>query len=379
MSLFTKLAAYWTYLIANKPHGLLDQPVLGLLNGLSCLYKWGVTRKYQSMAAHPERRKKLPVPVISLGNITTGGTGKTPTAVLLAGWLSKEGRQVALLNRGYRSGSERGVAVMSDGEHILLSAADGGDEALLLARSLPGVPVLVGRERARTGQLAIDTFQADVLLLDDAFQHWQLERDLDIVLVDGTNPFGNGHVLPRGILREPLEQLRRAGIFLITKADLCSEEEKKTIYRTLHSYQPDAPIAEAIHRPAWCISFADWYEGRKNRTSLDQLPKTMPVIAVSALGNPASFEATVCSMGYSLAGSLRFDDHHQYTQIDVEAMQALAEPEKAVIITTEKDAVKLPAETIRNAHLPVWVLGIEIAIMKGKEELQQTILQCIGG
>ena len=147
MSIYSKIAAYMGYLMADTPHSWKDGPVLAILSGLSVLYGWGVRRRYQAYVSHPEKQAHLSVPVISLGNITAGGTGKTPTACYLARWLCRKGYKPALLNRGYRSQAEKGAAVMSDGEHILLNARAGGDEALLMARSLPGVPVLVGRER----------------------------------------------------------------------------------------------------------------------------------------------------------------------------------------------------------------------------------------
>ena len=378
MSFYTKLAAYITYLMEDRSHSLADQPVLALLKGLSAVYRYGVVRRFTAYARHPERQAHLAAKVISLGNITAGGTGKTPTACMLAQWLQRQGYRVALLNRGYRSAAEHGAAIMSDGKDVLLSAQEGGDEALLLARSLPGIPVLVGRERAQTGQLAIDRFHSQVLLLDDAFQHWQLARDLDIVLIDATNPFGNGALLPRGILREPVSHLSRAGFFIITKADQRTEADKQAIYAVLTRYNSTAPVAEAVHRPAWCVSFAAWYEAKADRHTCEQLPH-QAVIAVSALGNPASFEATVTACGYTRAGNLRFDDHHQYTNDDLSVMIQMAAEKKAVLVTTEKDAVKLPASFILQHDVPLWVLGIEIVIEKGKEELQNVILQHIGG
>ena len=379
MSVYSKLAAYIGYLMEDTPHTWKDGPALALLSGLSVLYGWGVGHRYRSYLAHPEKQVHLPVPVISLGNITAGGTGKTPTACYLARWLCHRGYKPALLNRGYRSRAEKGAAVMSDGKHILLDAGSGGDEALLMARSLPGVPVLVGRERARTGQMAVRMLGAQVLLLDDAFQHWQLARNLDIVLIDSTNPFGNGHLLPRGILREPMDHLKRAGFFILTKSDLCTPGEKEQISGTLRQYNQTAPVAEAVHQPAWCVSFADWYQGRKDRKECSQLQEGTAAIAVSALGNPASFEATVCSSGYHLADRIRYDDHHPYTAADIRMMEERARLHGAVLVTTEKDAVKLPAADILERQVPLWVLGIEIVICRGEQELQQCILNHIGG
>jgi len=378
MSLRTKLAAYFLYLMQDTPHHGIDIPILKVLEWASMAYKKGVAVTYNSYRKNPQKQVKLPAKVISLGNITVGGTGKTPTACLLARYLQQKGLRTALLNRGYRSETEGKAAIMSDGEHILLTAAAGGDEACLMARSLPGIPVLVGRNRGSSGQLAVDMFHSQVLLLDDGFQHWQLYRDLDIVLIDGTNPFGNGYVLPRGILREPLEQLRRAGLIIITKADLATEQQRKSIYAALHKYHPHVPVAEAVHRPKWCISFADWNSFKK-RADCAFLAEDQPVIAVSALGNPSSFEATIQSFGYTIADTMRYDDHHQYSRDDLTAMAKKAQEQGAVLVTTEKDAVKMDAEYITAHDIPLYVLGIEIEIIKGNTDVENVLAQVIGG
>lgn len=378
MALRTKVAAYFINLMNGASHHCWDKLVLRILEGASVLYKAGVEKKYHSLASHPERQAHLDAAVISIGNITVGGTGKTPAVCMLAQMLQQQGYRVALLNRGYRSQKEGDAAVMSDGKKILLSAEEGGDEACLMARSLPGVPVVIGRERRRSGQIAVDQFGSQILLLDDGFQHWQLWRDLDIVLVDATNPFGNGWLLPRGILREPMDHLDRAGLFIITKCDQANREEIDAIYGTLQSYNPDAPIAEAVHRATWCISFEDW-NSMKPRESFGDLAKGTSVLAVSALGNPASFEQTVRSFGYDVAGSLRYDDHHRYTRDDIEAMQQTAASAHAVLVTTEKDAVKLDPALIRQYGIPLYVLGIAMEITKGTAHVQNVLQRVIGG
>lgn len=378
MALRTKLAAYFLDLMNGSSRHCWDGLVLNLLEGASVLYRHGVEKKYRSFADHPERQARLDAAVISLGNITVGGTGKTPAACMLAQMLQGEGYRVALLNRGYRSQKENEAAIMSDGRQILLSAEEGGDEACLMARSLPGIPVIVGRERRRSGQIAVDQFDSQILLLDDGFQHWQLRRDLDIVLVDATNPFGNGWMLPRGILREPLEHLNRAGLFIITKCDQAAREAVDSIYGTLQSYNPDAPIAEAVHQAKWCISFDAWSSMRR-REECPNLAAGMKAVAVSALGNPASFEQTVRSFGYTVAGTLRYDDHHRYTQEDMAAMRDAAASAGAVLVTTEKDAVKLNPELVRQYSLPLYVLGIAMEITKGKEHIDRVLQHVIGG
>lgn len=376
MSFRNWATAYFHYLTGSGPHRCWDWPALALLSGASWLYRKGVLAKYHSIASHPERQEHVPAVVISLGNITVGGTGKTPTACMLARRLQAQGWRVALLNRGYRSQREQGgAAVMSDGQHVLLTAEEGGDEACLMARSLPGVPVLVGRHRAAGGRLAVERFGTQVLLLDDGFQHWQLYRDLDIVLVDGTNPFGNGHVLPRGILREPLEQLARAGAFIITKRDQISQDRADAIVRQLRQYNRQAPVAIAIHKPSRCLSFAAWHEGRSDGAG-ELRPDGQPVLAVSALGNPASFERTLSDAGFTVTGAIRYEDHHQYSRDDIRQMADQAAAAGCPLVTTEKDAVKLPASLIHEYDLPLYVLSITIEIVEGQETID-TILQAV--
>lgn len=379
MSFRTKAISYFSYLMEDRPHSLVDKTVLELLKLLSLLYGAGVEHTYASYRKHPEKQLRAKAIVISLGNITVGGTGKTPTACTIARRLQKLGYNIAVLNRGYRAKKENETAIMSDGKELFLTAGDGGDEACLLARSLPGVPVVIGCNRAASAKLAASQFDAQVLLLDDGFQHWALARDLDIVLIDGTNPFGNGYMLPRGILREPLEHLDRAGLFIITKADLVSRRDIERINATLRQYNQKAPIAEAVHRAKWCIPFAYWNSMKCCNRAENSLAKGSKCLALSALGNPASFEQTIQSFGYELAGKLRFDDHHSYTEADVMEAGAAAEAAQAVIVTTEKDAVKLPADYILEHHIPVYVLGIEIEIIKGNETVNAVLRRVLGG
>lgn len=379
MSLRDRGAAWFSHLMEEPSPAWYEKGALAILNGASQVYERAVLARCQSYQNGRRKAVRLPVPVISLGNITVGGTGKTPTACMLARQLQQAGYKPALLNRGYRSRQEHGLAIMSDeAGHILLSAEEGGDEAYLMALQLPGVPVIVGRDRAAAGQLAIERFNVDVILLDDAYQHWQLERDLDIVLVDATNPFGNGHVLPRGILREPLSQLGRAGMFLLTKADMKKPEERDEICRRLHQYNKAAPVVMAAHTPRWCIPFAQWLQPGKRQGNA-AAAQEQPVFTVCALGNPAAFEATVREFGLTAAGTLRFDDHHQYTAEDISRMARQAQALGAVIVTTEKDAVKLPVEAVQRSAVPIYVLGIEIEILSGPDEWEKTIRRVVGG
>lgn len=370
MALRTKVAAYFSYLMTSGSSQWWNKPMLAVLHCLSLLYTVGVNRRYESYQKHPARRHKLPVPVISIGNITVGGTGKTPMTCHLARYLQRHGYHVALLNRGYRSEMEETGAVVSDGQQLLLPPHMGGDEACLMARNLPGVPVLVGRNRSDMGKRAVMEFKPQVILLDDGFQHWQLHRDLDIVLIDATNPFGNGYLLPRGILREPLTQLKRADAIVLTKADQCSREELDEIREDLRQYNKKAPLVEAVHSVSWCISYDDWIDTTKQNTTAPGLPADKTVTAVSGLGNPESFEYTVQSYGYILDDTIRYDDHHQYTADDIDQMRTVAKENNTVLITTEKDAIKMPKDAVQALDVPLYVLGMDIEIIEGKEELQ---------
>lgn len=378
MALRTKAAAYYQALAGGTSRHWWDGAVRALLGAAEWLYTRGVEKKYRSYADHPERQVRLDAAVISIGNVTVGGTGKTPAAVMIASRLQRRGRTVALLNRGYRSQKEHDGAVMSDGQHIFLSPAEGGDEACLMARSLPGVPVLVGRQRSRSGAMAVSRFGAQVIVLDDGFQHWQLHRDLDIVLMDSTNPVGNGRLLPRGILREPLSHLDRAGLIILTKCDQARRQDVDALYDLVRQYNQTAPVAESVHRAEWCVSFADWNR-LGDKKDCPSLPKGTAVVAVSALGNPASFEETVRSFGCTVAGSLRYDDHHQYREEDIRAMKEKAAALGAAVVTTEKDAVKLDPLLITRYDVPLYVLGIALELTKGAGAVDKVLEQIIGG
>lgn len=369
MSLRTAGTAYFHYLTGSKEHHWWDWPALLLLGGASWIYRKAVIMKYRSFADHEERQERLPAVVISLGNITVGGTGKTPMACMLAKELSARGWRVALLNRGYHSKREKGGAsVMSDGRMVLLTAEEGGDEASLMARSLMGIPVLVGRNRAVSGRMAVEKFDAQILILDDGFQHWQLYRDVDIVLIDGTNPFGNGHVLPRGILREPLEHLSRADVFIITKVDQVTPETVAQIQEDLRRYNSSAPVALSVHKPSAVLPFLNWDQGLHPEEAMPADLMAQPVLAVSALGNPASFEETLRGAGFTVSGVLRFEDHHHYGPSDIRRMADMAAEKQCILVTTEKDAVKLPADLVKEYDLPLYVLAITLDIVEGQEK-----------
>lgn len=364
------LQTYLYKVVHGKEHGFWPGIILRVLTAFSLLYTLGVKCKLALYQHGWLRRKCLPCLVISLGNITLGGTGKTPTAQVMARTMRDMGYKVAVLNRGYR-GTWRGrVGVVSDGRKIYMTAAEAGDEAYLLAKNLPGVPVLIGRRRYLTGRFAYEQFGADVVILDDGYQHWQLYRDLDIVLIDAMSSFGNNHVLPRGTLREPLPHLNRAHAFLLTKTDQAANGTEQ-LRQTITRYNPQAAIVESIHKPCYFIEITDWYKGAvRKKVSLEAV-RGRAVMVMSAIGNPASFEHSIARLGAARVEPVRYPDHHDYTMAEMQhVLQRAVDDGAAAIITTEKDAVKIPSEFIHSSRpLPIYILGMEVTITDGQQDL----------
>lgn len=300
--------------------------------------------------------ERLPVPVISVGNLTVGGTGKTPTVILLANLLRDRGRRPAVLSRGYGGKAPGPVNVVSDGQRLLLGWPETGDEPVLIARSVPGVPVLAGPQRGLTGRAALERFGADCLILDDALQHRALHRDLEIVLLDAARPLGNGFLLPRGPLRESPAALKRADLLIRTGGD--------------QTAPPPLPAGTAlpsfrgVHRPQ-CLVAA----GTGRTLPLDRLRGTK-VAAFAGLGRPEAFHRSLKSLGADLVAFRVFADHHPYSAADAEALGRFArESGAALIVTTEKDAVRLAAFPAFLAELLLLRVGMEISPAASFQEL----------
>lgn len=323
-----------------------------------------------------KRKRELSCPVISVGNLVLGGTGKTPAVEMLARMIKAMGYKVAILSRGYGRKPTRATAslgIVSDGERVLLREEEGGDEPLVLAGNLPGVAVLVGKDRFRTGSYAINNFGTSAVILDDGYQHIALRRDIDIVTLDSSCPFGNGHLLPRGTLREPVEGLRRADLFLLTRVDTAAPMDSgiEDIRRKLRSINPAAPILESVHSPV-CLENITTGE----RLELEFLTGRN-VFAVSSIGNPQSFEKTLRNLGARVVDEFRFADHHRYTSDEIARIQRMAQ-ERGVRtwLTTQKDAVRL--KPFRNSFVTgeavdVLALVIELKIVRGEEILEEMI------
>ena len=366
-----KIANLQTYFIdlvhSKEVHGVFLHLLLAVLYVFSLIYRQLVNCKLAGYELGIFRRKKLDCFVISLGNVTVGGTGKTPTAQRLARDIRDMGYRVVILNRGYRAKWHGDVGVVSDGKRLHMDAAEAGDEAYMLAKHLPNVPVLIGAERAITGQYAIDHFGAEVAILDDGYQHWQLARDMDILLVDAVNVFGNGYILPRGTLREPISHVRRANVCLLTKVDQAAAGSRDYIRETVRKYNDHALIIESIHQPRCFIPLDEWYEniGSEGIDVREMAGKR--VVAVSAIGNPASFEQTLSDLGAVIIESLRYPDHHDYAEREMRDVLEQAEAKGAeAIVITEKDAVKIPTAVVRAKWpIPVYVICVEVTFQSG--------------
>lgn len=368
---------YHLYDMPNRPfYGWI---ILGMLRVLSYIYELGARTNYGLYKMGILKSTKLDCCVISIGNITVGGTGKTPTAQRVANMVSAMGYKVVILNRGYRSHCDEEMGVVSDGKKIYMTAYEAGDEAYLMAKMMPGIPVIIGKNRSITGKYAVEHLGAEVIIMDDGYQHWQVQRDLDIVLVDTINMFGNHCLLPRGILREPLSHLDRADMFLLTKTDQSSVLARKFMEELLESYNDKAPIVESIHHAVGFVEIADWYKGNVDSTiELSQL-EGENVMVFSAIGNPSSFEQSLASVGLNILEALRYPDHHDYGMPEMQYIGERAEILNAkALITTGKDAVKIPTEFIYfNRSIPIYVLDMDIVLTKNKKDFENTIQKAV--
>lgn len=332
------------------------------------------------------REHNLGCMVISIGNLTVGGTGKTPVVELLARSLRDRGRQVAILSRGYKSQRQkvrrpalwrRALArltarplpegppprVVSDGRDILLDSRHAGDEPYMLARNLPGVAVVVDKDRVKGGLHAIREFDSDTLLLDDGLQYLRLRHRLDVVLVDRTAPFGNEFLLPRGTLREPRKHLRRASYILITKCDGSSNQE---LIGRLRRYNRVAEIIQCNHRPRFLVDAVT-----QQKKPLGLL-KDKYIAAISGIAVPESFEDALRQLGARIDFCRRFADHHRFSEDEIYGFVEQCERRDVeMIVTTEKDFVRFPP--LPYSDVPIYYLRVQIEILEGQDVWEKMI------
>ena len=351
-------------------------PVRLLLAALWCLSKvfQAVVRlRYVFYDIGVLRRFPLGCQVISIGNVTAGGTGKTPVTEIFARELTKAGRKVAILSRGYRRKEapwwqrmfknviEKPV-IVSNGRQILVDATTGGDEPYMLASNLPGVCVLVDRNRVKSGRYAISHYGCDTLILDDGFQYQKLRHSLEVVLVDKTNPVGNGHMLPRGVLREPAKHLARADFVFITKSDGDSDDVRELV----RSYNDTAEIIECRHAPRM---LRDVYT--REEIPLDWI-KGKTLATLSGIAVPQGFEDSLRKLGAKVIWCERYADHHRYDSSEIiYALNRTADLKCDALITTEKDAVRFPR--LETTPVPCYYLRVDIEILKGADNFTEAV------
>lgn len=355
---------------AGKRAGILRV----FLKAISYLYLGIVTLRLRSFSSHLLRRHQIGCPVVSVGNLTVGGTGKTPVVEKLARDLSERGRKVAILSRGYKSvrrrynGSNQGaVRVVSEGGPLLLDSKTAGDEPFMLAKNLRGVAVVVDKDRVECGRHAITSLGSDLLILDDGLQYLRLHRRLDLVLIDREAPFGNEYLLPRGTLREPPAHLRRATHILITK---CDGSDLTELHQRIRRYNRTAPIIECRHRP---VELQDFSTGEILPLSSLQ---GLRAGCLSAIASPESFEQGLRRMGVSLELTQSYADHHRYSKRELDRfIKRCGRRGVSCILTTEKDAVRMPR--MMNQEIPIRYLRIEIEILKGEDQWNQMLEQLV--
>lgn len=364
---------------SRKDDGFGVRLLLQALKQLSYVYRAVVQVRLFLFSKGLLRPHTLGCQIVSIGNLTVGGTGKTPVVEVFASRLQKAGRKVAILSRGYRKKElpfverlvdkllfrerRRPPRVVSDGKTLLLDSAMSGDEPYMLASHLPDVAVLVDSDRVKSGRYAINKLGCDTLILDDGFQYMGLKHRQDIVLVDRSNPFGSGHVLPRGLLREPARNIRRAHFIFITKCDGGGNEELR---RQLHELNDRAEIVECTHMPKY---LQNAYTAE--RKGIEFL-KDLRVTALSGIAAPDGFDKELEKRGAQIVCRKRFADHHRYYQQEIiDIINESRAAGVAAIITTEKDAVRFPR--IVRADVPIYFLRVEIELLSGTESLDECI------
>lgn len=376
-----QLESYFLRVVQGRQPGVAAFLFRVWLGGLAWIFE-GVVQLRLFLYKHGVlKHHTLGCQVVSVGNLTVGGTGKTPVVEILARSLHQSGRQVAILSRGYkkkkrrrswkrkwrdllRGGEEKDAPlVVSDGKTILLEPTYSGDEPYMLAMNLPGVAVIVGKNRVKSGLYAIKKLKCDTLILDDGFQHLALKHRLDIVLVDRTNPFDNGRTLPRGLLREPIRNIKRAGFIFITKSKGDGAEELRTRLRELN---PTAEISECRHCPR---HLRHLFTGQQEELSF---LKGKRVMALSGIAVPKGFERELVNYGATVLDHRIFSDHHRYSMQEIlDVQQDAVQLGAEVIITTEKDAVRIPR--LERPSLPLLFLRVEIEMFSGQEQFDDWI------
>src|SRR5437764_9759943 len=370
-----QLEEFGIEVVLERRHGVRASILRGILYALSFVYDWLVQLRLYFYRKRVFRERTLGCLVISIGNLTVGGTGKTPIVEKFARALQAGGRRIAILSRGYKSvprkrnwfswlrGDFDPPRVVSDGQSLSLDSLTAGDEPYMLAHNLKDVIVLVDKDRVKSGRLAIDKWGVDTLLLDDGLQHLHLKHRLDIVLVDRQAPFGNEFLLPRGTLREPPRNLRRASYIFITKSTGESNEE---LIKRIRRHNRTAEIIECAHRPLHLKNVATG-----EIESLEKLRGTY-IGSLCAIAAPESFEDGLRKLGAQIEIAKRYIDHHRYTDAELQNfINRCIRRDLEMVVTTEKDAVRFPL--LAKTEVPIFFLRVEIEILSGHETWEHCV------
>ena len=368
--LLDSLEQFAVNVILGRRAGKRAGALRSLLLLLSFLYRGIIRIRVSLFRYHFLHSHRIGCPVVSIGNLTVGGTGKTPVVEKLARDLAARGRRVAILSRGYKSIKRRGTArrdtparVVTEGGALLLDSKTAGDEPFMLAKNLRGVAVVVDKDRVECGRHAVAALGSDLLILDDGLQYLKLARRFDIVLIDREAPFGNDYLLPRGTLREPPEHLRRATHVLITK---CNGSDLGPLRQRIRKFNRTAPIIECRHRP---VELQDLSTGEI--LPLESLAG-LRAGAISAIASPESFEQGLRRLGVRLELTQSFADHHRYSRSELDRfLKRCVRRGLSCVLTTEKDAVRMPR--LLNQEIPIRYLRIEIEILRGMEHWEELL------
>ena len=324
--------ALWKAIVDGEASALARWTLGPLLTTISYPYNWTHELRLQAYDRRWAAVRRLPCRVISIGNLTLGGTGKTPVVELVAGLLQQAGVRVCVLSRGYGGRAQSAITVVSDGKRCLVPPDVVGDEPVLLAEHLSELPVIVGKDRYAAGMLAIERFGVDAIVLDDAFQHIQLARDLNILLLDAGRPFGNGRLFPRGELRDRPAAMARADAIVLTRWE--STAAASTLVTQL--VESNLPLFRSQHTPLDLRVLRDGHI--LPLTSL----KGQRIVAFCGIGAPDHFRLTLQRLGAEIAAFVAFSDHHPYTRSEIEQLDMVSKQHRAaIIVTTEKDSVRL--------------------------------------
>jgi tetraacyldisaccharide 4'-kinase len=342
--------------VSNKDrHFFMRQLLHPFLYAASVLYGVGVRFRLWLYRRNFLTSRRLPLKVISIGNLSVGGTGKTPHAALVVRYLQKKGIKAAVLSRGYRGTKMKEGAVISDTESLRGTLEEGGEEPYWLAQKLAGIPVVIGKDRYRSGMVCFQKWQTDWVILDDGFQHLPLKRDIDILLLPGHQPFGSERLLPLGYLREPIEAMHRADIVLITHAEKLDLSQREAVAGEIHSRVPSIPVFFSEHKP-----IVLWRYPHKKEVPLSELTGKQ-VVGFCGLASPESFIFSLKQLQAVPVRLVEFPDHHYYREKDKKYLENLCRSLKNNwLVTTEKDALKLG--NWEPPDLQILVLGIEVEI-----------------